>query len=111
MFYGKPHREGNRVTLRDLVLRVASVTFTTSDRAMKHLLKESEWLETQLGQYSAINLEFETTFLGSSLRKFPHIGADSHAVSLELVVVNQRAESRCLSSKAFKPLEQLLASS
>ena len=69
---------------------------------MKHLLKEFEWLETQLGQYSAINLEFKTAFLGSSLQKLPHIGADSHAVSSKLVIVNQRAESRCLSSKAFE---------
>lgn len=73
---------------------------------MKHLLKESEWLETQLGQYSAINLEFKTTFLGSSLRKFPHIGADSHAVysKLVIVVVNQRAKSTCCRQRLSNPL-------
>ena len=46
LFFGTPHHGGNGVTLGELVLRIASVAITTSDRAMKNLRKESEWLET-----------------------------------------------------------------
>ena len=66
LFFGTPHHGGNGVTLGELVLRIASVAITTSDRAMKNLRKESEWLETQLGQYSAISQDFDTTFLYES---------------------------------------------
>ena len=34
----------------------------TSDRALKHLGKESEWLEMQLDQYNAISKDFDTKF-------------------------------------------------
>ncbi|MCJ1433791.1 hypothetical protein MMC27_003156 [Xylographa pallens] len=66
MFFGTPHQGGNGVALGKLVLRVASVALNTNDRAMKHLEQHSEWLETQLGQYSAISQDFDTTFLYES---------------------------------------------
>lgn len=66
MFFGTPHQGGNGVALGEVVLRIASLPLNTSDRALKHLRHGSEWLETQIGQYSAISEDFDTVFLYES---------------------------------------------
>ena len=65
-FFGTPHQGADGVDLAEIVLRTASVSLNTSHKAIRHLHRESEWLETQLGQFAAISQDFETIFLYES---------------------------------------------
>lgn len=48
--------------LGKLLVNVASVFVAADDRLMKHLERDSEWLQQQLGQYGPISREFVTKF-------------------------------------------------
>lgn len=48
--------------LGKLMLNVASIFVAADDRILKHLERDSEWLQQQLGQYGPISGNFVTKF-------------------------------------------------
>lgn len=48
--------------LGKLILNVASIFVTADDRILRHLERDSEWLQQQLGQYGPISGDFVTKF-------------------------------------------------
>lgn len=59
---GTPHQGGSGVQLGELMLKVASIFVKADDKIVKHLEKDSEWLQQQLGQYTPISGDFVTKF-------------------------------------------------
>ena len=59
---GTPHQGGSGVHLGELVLKVASIFVTADNKILKHLERDSEWLQQQLGQYAPISHDFVTKF-------------------------------------------------
>ena len=59
---GTPHQGGNGVQLGRLLVSVASLFVAADDRLLKHLERDSEWLQQQLKQYSPISGDFLTKF-------------------------------------------------
>jgi hypothetical protein len=62
MFMGTPHQGGSGVALGKLMVNVASVFVAADDRLLRHLERDSEWLQQQLGQYAPISGDFVTKF-------------------------------------------------
>ncbi|KAA6416359.1 MAG: Kinesin light chain [Lasallia pustulata] len=62
LFMGTPHQGGSGVHLGELMLQVASIFVTADDKILKHLERDSEWLQQQLGQYAPISNDFVTKF-------------------------------------------------
>ncbi|MCJ1467841.1 hypothetical protein MMC07_006466 [Pseudocyphellaria aurata] len=62
LFMGTPHQGGSGVQLGQLMLNVASVFVKADDNILKHLERDSEWLQQQLGQYGPISKDFVTKF-------------------------------------------------
>jgi hypothetical protein len=50
------------VQLGKLLVNVALIFVAADNRLMKHLERDSEWLQQQLGQYGPISREFVTKF-------------------------------------------------
>ena len=60
---GTPHQGGGGgVQLGELMLKVASIFVTADDKILKHIERDSEWLQQQLGQYGPISRDFVTKF-------------------------------------------------
>lgn len=59
---GTPHQGGNGVQLGRFLVNVASLFVAADDRLLKHLERDSEWLQQQLGQYGPISGDFLTKF-------------------------------------------------
>lgn len=59
---GTPHQGGSGVRLGQLMLNVASIFMNADDKVLKHLERDSEWLQQQLGQYAPIGGDFVTKF-------------------------------------------------
>lgn len=59
---GTPHQGGNGVQLGRLLVNVASLFVAADDRLLRHLERDSEWLQQQLGQYGPISGDFVTKF-------------------------------------------------
>jgi hypothetical protein len=59
---GTPHQGGSGVQLGKLMVNIASVFMAADDRVLKHLERDSEWLQQQLGQYGPISGDFVTKF-------------------------------------------------
>jgi hypothetical protein len=62
MFMGTPHQGGSGVAFGRLMVNVASVFVAADDRLLRHLERDSEWLQQQLGQYGPISGDFVTKF-------------------------------------------------
>ncbi|OIW32077.1 hypothetical protein CONLIGDRAFT_251504 [Coniochaeta ligniaria NRRL 30616] len=62
IFLGTPHQGGNGIQLGKLLVNIVSVFVAADDRILKHLERDSEWLQQQLGQYSPISGDFVTKF-------------------------------------------------
>ena len=62
MFMGTPHQGGNGVALGRLMVNVALVFVAADDRLLRHLERDSESLQQQLGQYAPISGDFVTKF-------------------------------------------------
>ncbi|KAK1768311.1 hypothetical protein QBC33DRAFT_370839 [Phialemonium atrogriseum] len=62
VFMGTPHQGANGVQLGRLLMNVASLLVATDDRILKHLKRDSEWLQQQLSQYAPISGDFVTKF-------------------------------------------------
>ena len=60
MFMGTPYQGGNGVQLGRVLANVASPVIAADERLLKHLERDSEWLQQQLGQYAPISNEFVT---------------------------------------------------
>jgi hypothetical protein len=59
---GTPHQGGNGVQLGRLLVNVASLFVAADDQILRHLARDSEWLQQQLGQYGPIGGDFVTKF-------------------------------------------------
>ncbi|KAJ9635249.1 hypothetical protein H2199_008737 [Coniosporium tulheliwenetii] len=59
---GTPHQGGSGVALGRLMVNIASVFVPADDRLLRHLERDSEWLQQQLGQYGLISGDFMTKF-------------------------------------------------
>ena len=59
---GTPHQGGSGVQLGKLIVNIASMFMAADDRVLKHLERDSEWLQQQLGQYGPISGDFVTKF-------------------------------------------------
>lgn len=59
---GTPHHGGSGVELGKLLVNVASLFVAADDRLLRHLKRDSEWLQQQLGQYGPISGDFVTKF-------------------------------------------------
>jgi len=59
---GTPHQGGNDVQMGRVLANVASLVVAADDRLLKHLERDSEWLQQQLGQYLPISNDFVTKF-------------------------------------------------
>jgi hypothetical protein len=62
MFMGTPHQGGEGVAWAKRLANVASIFIKTNDKLLNILEKDSEALQQQLGQYTAISNDFETKF-------------------------------------------------
>lgn len=62
IFMGTPHQGGSGVHFGKLLLNVASIFVTADNNLLKHLERDSEWLQQQLGQYAPISGDFVTKF-------------------------------------------------
>jgi hypothetical protein len=62
LFMGTPHQGSNGVQLGRVLANVASVVMAADDRLLKHLERDSEWLQQQLGQYASISNDFVTKY-------------------------------------------------
>jgi len=82
---GTPHHGGNGVALGRLLVNVASVFVAADDRLLRHLERDSEWLQQQLGQYGPISGDFVTKFAFESYET-PTVLGHSIRVSGELSV-------------------------
>ena len=59
---GTPHQGGEGVTLGKLATRLASIFTNTNEEILKHLEKNSEWLENQQTLFLPISNQFETIY-------------------------------------------------
>jgi hypothetical protein len=62
LFMGTPHQGGNGVQLGRVLANVASLVMPANDRLLKHLERDSEWLQQQLGHYASISNDFVTKY-------------------------------------------------
>ncbi|KAB5514886.1 hypothetical protein GE09DRAFT_980434, partial [Coniochaeta sp. 2T2.1] len=62
IFMGTPHQGGNGVQLGKLLVNIASMFVAADDNLLRHLERDSEWLQQQLGQYGPIGGDFVTKF-------------------------------------------------
>ena len=53
-FMGTPHQGGSGVNFGELMVKVASIFVKADDKILKHLERDSEWLQQQLSQYGPI---------------------------------------------------------
>jgi hypothetical protein len=74
---GTPHQGGNGVRLGKLIVNIASVFIAADDRVLKHLERDSEWLQQQLGQYGPISGDFVTKF---AFEEYPTPTALGHSI-------------------------------
>ncbi|KAJ2997857.1 hypothetical protein NUW58_g514 [Xylaria curta] len=62
IYIGTPHQGGSGVQLGRALVNIASIFIAADDRILKHLERDSEWLQQQLSQYNPISNEFVTKF-------------------------------------------------
>jgi hypothetical protein len=74
---GTPHQGGSGVALGRLFVNLSSVFVPANDRLLRHLERDSEWLQQQLEPYSWISSEFVTKF---AYEAYPTPTALGHSV-------------------------------
>jgi hypothetical protein len=67
IFLGTPHQGGEGVTWGDRLGAIASIFAKTNKSQLRHLQRDSEWLQLQLNQYLSISDEFVTIFAYETL--------------------------------------------
>ncbi|RWA04980.1 hypothetical protein EKO27_g10126 [Xylaria grammica] len=63
VYMGTPHQGGSGAQLGRVLVNVASLFIAADDRILKHLERDSEWLQQQLSQYNPISGQFVTKFV------------------------------------------------
>ncbi|KAI3326403.1 P-loop containing nucleoside triphosphate hydrolase protein [Xylariaceae sp. AK1471] len=63
-----PHQGGSGVQLGSILVNVASIFIAANDRILKHLERDSEWLQQQLSQYNPISGDFITKFANETYK-------------------------------------------
>jgi hypothetical protein len=74
---GTPHQGGSGVHLGKLMVNIASVFVAANDGLLKHLERDSEWLQQQLGQYGLISEAFITKF---AFEEYPTTTVLGHSI-------------------------------
>ncbi|KAI9782390.1 MAG: hypothetical protein M1839_005263 [Geoglossum umbratile] len=97
-FLGTPHQGGEGVSWAKILVNAASIFAQSNTHVLRHLERDSEWLQQQLGQYAPISGEFVTKFafetyetplpFGGSIMVVPKSSAVvPGAVNAELVAI------------------------
>ncbi|CAI4212535.1 unnamed protein product [Parascedosporium putredinis] len=93
LFMGTPHQGGNAVQLGKLVVNIASIFVNADDHLLKHLERESEWLQQQLGQYGPISGDFLTKFAYEEYKTPTILGKSIMVVPFASAVVPGQADA------------------
>jgi len=62
LFLGTPHQGVEGAAWGKILANIASIFIETNTNLLKHLERDSDWLQQQLQQYAAISNEFVTKF-------------------------------------------------
>ncbi|KAK5637127.1 hypothetical protein RRF57_012839 [Xylaria bambusicola] len=62
VYMGTPHQGGSGVQLGCILVNIASIFVPANDNILKHLERDSQWLQQQLSQYNPISGDFITKF-------------------------------------------------
>ncbi|KAF4331587.1 kinesin light chain [Fusarium beomiforme] len=81
LFMGTPHQGDNGVLLGRVLANVASFVIPADNRLMKHLERDSEWLQQQLGQYAPISGDFVMKFAYEQYATLIALGAEVSWIS------------------------------
>ncbi|ORY63374.1 uncharacterized protein BCR38DRAFT_394255 [Pseudomassariella vexata] len=93
MFMGTPHQGGNGVRLGKLLTNIASLFVAADDHILRHLEKDSEWLQKQLGQYGPISGDFVTKFIYEEYETPTALGLSIMVVPRASAVVPGQADA------------------
>jgi hypothetical protein len=76
LFLGTPHQGSSEAHLGRLLANIASLFVPATDGILKHLERDSEWLQQQLSQYAPISSEFVTKFAYEEYKTPTSLGRD-----------------------------------
>jgi hypothetical protein len=62
LFIETPHQDDNEVHLEEIMLKIAFIFTAADNKILKHLERDSEWLQQQLEQYESISGDFVIKF-------------------------------------------------
>ncbi|KAK0622435.1 hypothetical protein B0T14DRAFT_563886 [Immersiella caudata] len=96
IFMGTPHQGGSGVQLGRLMVNVASLFVAADDRLLRHLERDSEWLQQQLGQFSSIGEDFVTKFAFESYETPTFLGRSIMVVPRASAVVSSQANAEAI---------------
>ncbi|KAI1085938.1 P-loop containing nucleoside triphosphate hydrolase protein [Rostrohypoxylon terebratum] len=96
LFMGTPHQGGNGVQLGRALVNIASIFVAADDRILKHLERDSEWLQQQLGQYGTISSEFVTKFAYETYKTHTQLGHKILVVPRASAVVPGQADAEAI---------------
>jgi hypothetical protein len=82
---GTPHQGGSGVALGKLIVNIASAVMPADDRLLKHLERDSEWLQMQLGQYGPISADFVTKFAFEEFQTPTILG---HSIMVSILILS-----------------------
>jgi hypothetical protein len=89
---GTPHQGGGGVQLGRLAVNIASIFIAADDHLLKHLERDSEWLQQQQGQYNPISGAFVTKF---AFEEYPTRTALGHSVMVSQIPFYSIGYSNC----------------
>ncbi|MCJ1453499.1 hypothetical protein MMC28_003846 [Mycoblastus sanguinarius] len=92
-FMGTPHQGGNGVYFGETMLKVASIFIKADNKILKHLERDLEWLQQQLGQYAPVSSDFVTKFAYETLPTPTVIGQSIMVVPKASAVVPSAADA------------------
>ena len=115
IFLGTPHQGGNSVMLAQRLLSIVSIFANANKNILKHLERDSEYLQQQLGQYAPISGDFVTKFAYEIYETPVAIGKKIMVFSLELrstyyVLMPSRSSQRLPQSSLDHLIQSPLAS-
>ncbi|KAI6085949.1 hypothetical protein F4821DRAFT_141851 [Hypoxylon rubiginosum] len=96
LFMGTPHQGGNGVQLGRALVDIASIFVAADDRILKHLERDSEWLQQQLGQYGPISGDFVTKFAYETYKTPTLLGHSILVVPKASAVVPGQADAEAI---------------
>ncbi|KAI1822903.1 hypothetical protein F4861DRAFT_540518 [Xylaria intraflava] len=93
IYMGTPHQGSNGVRLGCSLVNITSIFTAADDRLLKHLERDSEWLQQQLQQYNSISNEFVTKFAYETCETPMISGHKTLVVQRESAVVPGHADA------------------